>query len=606
MEKRNYILITPIKNEEKHILSVIDSVLEQTVKPKLWIIVNDNSTDNSLKIIEKKITGISWIKVITKEINKEYNWTGYVKVINEGINYCLINDLFNLLKIDYLGILDSDTVIDPNYFEKIIQSFLNDELLGVVSGKMYLKNKKRWCLKEKNKIMGPARMYRLVALKEIGFLKETPSPDTVSDIKIKNRGYKTRSLEGIRAFHYRSILEKDNSKLKGLFIFGRSRYILKAPIIFMIAISLKKSFTKKPFLLSGISFFMGYFTGYFTKEKRVNEKEVVIYWKNFWKRVLSSFKKSIFKKIKKHSLSKYWGFNLNNDYKNTILIIGSGRSGTTLLSNIINYNNDFRYLFEPFKDKRYGKIFRKKSLYIDSKDIDYKKYKTIRKILSGRVQSFWINRYNKKFFSKKRIIKDISIQFSLGYIRKNFPEIPVVILIRNPLAVVDSQVNRKWSFLNKSLENESFKILIEKYFKKNKKLIYNICKRGSTYERNTLLWSIKNYILLKQLVGTEFITFYENYIYSPEKEIRKLFFYLKINYNKKALSVLKEPFETSKDVPIKGERFLYKWKTKIPKEEIVKCKKIISNFGLDILYYNYEKPSGEGLLRVIREIKNDE
>lgn len=286
MNSRNYILITPLKNEEKYISKVIDSVFNQLVKPKLWIIINDNSIDNSLKIINQKTENVNWIKVITKEINKEYNWFGYVKVINEGVNYCIKNDIFNKLKIEYFGILDSDTIIDNNYFKEIIKSFLEDKLLGVVSGVMLLNKNNKWREEKEKIIIGPARMYRLSSLKEIGFFKETPSPDTISDIKIKNRGYKTKILLNIRAFHYRSLLEKDNPKIKGSFIFGRSRYILSAPLIFMIIISIKKIFTKKPFLLGGISFFVGYITGYFTKEKRIYDEEIVDYWKNFWKRII--------------------------------------------------------------------------------------------------------------------------------------------------------------------------------------------------------------------------------------------------------------------------------------------------------------------------------
>src|SRR5581483_3526144 len=36
------------------------------------------------------------------------------------------------------------------------------------------------------------------------------------------------------------------------------------------------------------------------------------------------------------------------DYRRTILIAGSGRSGTTWLSNLVNYKNEYRDVFEPF------------------------------------------------------------------------------------------------------------------------------------------------------------------------------------------------------------------------------------------------------------------
>ena len=64
-----YVLITPLKNEEKTIKEVVDSVKKQTIKPFFWIIVNDGSTDSSAEILENETKGIEWIYVINKEIN---------------------------------------------------------------------------------------------------------------------------------------------------------------------------------------------------------------------------------------------------------------------------------------------------------------------------------------------------------------------------------------------------------------------------------------------------------------------------------------------------------------------------------------------------------
>ena len=48
---RNYIIISPVRNEERFIKSTIDSVLNQSLKPAEWIIVNDGSTDNTQDIL---------------------------------------------------------------------------------------------------------------------------------------------------------------------------------------------------------------------------------------------------------------------------------------------------------------------------------------------------------------------------------------------------------------------------------------------------------------------------------------------------------------------------------------------------------------------------
>ena len=49
----NYIIITPFKNEEKYISKVLDSVMNQTILPKSWILVNDSSSDKSVDIVRE-------------------------------------------------------------------------------------------------------------------------------------------------------------------------------------------------------------------------------------------------------------------------------------------------------------------------------------------------------------------------------------------------------------------------------------------------------------------------------------------------------------------------------------------------------------------------
>ena len=47
MIKKNYVVVTPCKNEEKNLLALASSITNNTIKPSLWIILNDGSTDNT-------------------------------------------------------------------------------------------------------------------------------------------------------------------------------------------------------------------------------------------------------------------------------------------------------------------------------------------------------------------------------------------------------------------------------------------------------------------------------------------------------------------------------------------------------------------------------
>jgi len=60
-----YVLVTPVKNEAKNLTNVIQSVINQSLKPAIWVIVDDNSCDDTPKIISYFENNVSWIKVLT-------------------------------------------------------------------------------------------------------------------------------------------------------------------------------------------------------------------------------------------------------------------------------------------------------------------------------------------------------------------------------------------------------------------------------------------------------------------------------------------------------------------------------------------------------------
>ncbi|MDR2616264.1 MAG: glycosyltransferase [Endomicrobium sp.] len=97
-------VIIPIYNTEKYLCKCLDSVINQTLKDIEIIIVNDGSTDNSLKIIKEYGDKDTRIKVIDKQNE------GYGKTVNRGLD---------IAKGQYVGIIESDDWIEPDMFEKL-------------------------------------------------------------------------------------------------------------------------------------------------------------------------------------------------------------------------------------------------------------------------------------------------------------------------------------------------------------------------------------------------------------------------------------------------------------------------------------------------------
>ncbi len=284
--KDNYVLITPLKNEEITIKQVIDSVKRQSIRPSLWIIVNDGSTDNSQKILDIETKNEDWIYVINKEINSSYNWLAISSVLNEGmkkLETLLVSRKIGEVK--YLGILDSDITVEMSYFEKLISELKKNENIGVISGDILIKKENVWISEYNSKEpRGGARLYLFDAIQDIGGIPKTPNWDRISDLKINNLGYITTALTSAKAYQHRESFGKEN-QLKGYFKHGRSKYILCNNPIHVLLISLKHGFKKKPYIFSGIVFFAGYITGFFSNNKKIRDKEVIKYSNDFWKRI---------------------------------------------------------------------------------------------------------------------------------------------------------------------------------------------------------------------------------------------------------------------------------------------------------------------------------
>ena len=98
-------IIVPIYNLENYIERCLNSICNQTFKDIEIICINDCSTDNSLKKIEKFAENNSNIKIINLTKNK-----GVSAARNEGLKIAIG---------DYIGFVDGDYYIDLNFYEKL-------------------------------------------------------------------------------------------------------------------------------------------------------------------------------------------------------------------------------------------------------------------------------------------------------------------------------------------------------------------------------------------------------------------------------------------------------------------------------------------------------
>ena len=126
----SYYAIVTCRNSEIEIEKAINSLLNQTIKPRYILVVDDGSTDNTHNILEGLKLKNDNIYVITNP-DLGYDIGRVVKNWNSAIN--LANDM-NLETTDYHMISTDDTHYEEFYAEKIMSKMDDDDRIAISSG----------------------------------------------------------------------------------------------------------------------------------------------------------------------------------------------------------------------------------------------------------------------------------------------------------------------------------------------------------------------------------------------------------------------------------------------------------------------------------------
>lgn len=267
-----YVVITPVRNEEKYLVHTITSMLNQSVIPTEWIIVNDGSHDKTGDIIDFYSTKYEWIKpvhLIDRGFRKSGG--GVVEAFYEGYNSITDPDW------DFLVKLDGDLSFEPEYFCICLNQFRSDSYLGITGGTIYHNFSGTLTIEQQPKfhVRGATKIYRRQCWEDIGGLLKAPGWDTLDEVKANMRGWNTYSIKSLKIVHYRLTgaadgYWKSNKK------YGLGSYICGYHPLFVLLKMIKKTI-EKPHFLTSFAYLIGFLKGYLSNINRISDKELVNY-----------------------------------------------------------------------------------------------------------------------------------------------------------------------------------------------------------------------------------------------------------------------------------------------------------------------------------------
>jgi poly-beta-1,6-N-acetyl-D-glucosamine synthase len=264
-----YVIISPVKNEEKFIEKTIESVINQTVPPVEYIIVNDGSTDRTPELIKKYTNKFSWIKCYDKENKKHSPGSGVVEAFYKGF------EKLETRSWDFIVKLDGDLSFDKHYFEFLLNEFESNPKLGMASGVTYQPVGNNLVMDKMpgDHVRGCAKMYKRECFEAIGGLPKVLGWDTIDELRSQVCGWTTISYKDLVLIHYKPIGIKQTNIIKREFTAGERHYFLGYHPLFAISRDFYRMF-QKPFVVGGILNFVGFVVAYLQKKERI-EPELI-------------------------------------------------------------------------------------------------------------------------------------------------------------------------------------------------------------------------------------------------------------------------------------------------------------------------------------------
>jgi glycosyltransferase involved in cell wall biosynthesis len=271
-KKIKYVIITPARNEDKYIYHTYLSVSKQTIKPIMWVIVDDGSTDNTGRMIDAWVKEHDWIYPLHR-LDRGFRQAGVGVIDTFYAGFELVKDK----KWDFIVKLDADLSFDANFFENCFEHFENNPQLGICGGGIYHQTEGKLQIEKQPAfhVRGATKIIRRACWLAIDGFEKITGWDTLDEAKANMHGWRTRTFNNLVVIHYRHTGAADGS-WKDAIKKGRANYICGYHPLFMFLKFLKRLFSR-PFLIDAVGLLYGYLGSYFSKIPQTSDKDVIKY-----------------------------------------------------------------------------------------------------------------------------------------------------------------------------------------------------------------------------------------------------------------------------------------------------------------------------------------
>jgi glycosyltransferase involved in cell wall biosynthesis len=267
-----YVLITPARNEEKNIEKTIRSVVSQTRLPAKWVIVSDGSTDRTDEIVKQYLNKYPWMEFVRMPERKDRHFAAKVHSFNAG--YAKVNRIL----FDIVGNIDADVSFDNEYFEFLMEKFVEIPHLGV-AGTPFLEDgysSLKDSFEGEKHVPGGVQLFRKDCFVDInGYTpNKAGGEDWIAVTTARMKGWETQSFKEKYFFHHRTLGTEGSNPLGAQFDYGMRDYYLGGHPLWQIFRVMYRTI-KKPYILGSAVLLSGYLWAFLSRTPRAVSQELM-------------------------------------------------------------------------------------------------------------------------------------------------------------------------------------------------------------------------------------------------------------------------------------------------------------------------------------------
>jgi poly-beta-1,6-N-acetyl-D-glucosamine synthase len=262
-----YAIITPCRNEEAYARRTLHSVLNQTARPTLWLIVDDGSTDSTPDILREYAARHDCIRVVTKpDRGSRAVGPGVVEAFYYGL------DRIGTHGFDYLCKLDLDLDLPEGYFAGLIARMEANPRIGSCSGKPYFRTGSGALVSEKcgdDMSVGMTKFYRTECFRDVGGFVPEVMWDAIDCHKSRQLGWIACSWDDpeLRFEHLRPMGSSHKGVLTGRMRHGYGQYFMGSDFAFFTVACLYRM-ARPPYVTGGFASWFGYVLAWLRRAPR--------------------------------------------------------------------------------------------------------------------------------------------------------------------------------------------------------------------------------------------------------------------------------------------------------------------------------------------------